>query len=132
MTTTTKIRLLKFGGGSCPACRAMERAGTLDRFASDNPDVPVHRLDVYDDRGEAAPGSIYEAANTVSDTYEVRALPTIIIETLDGRELAREEGGLNGPQLRSMLKRARENLEEVDEERAAAAAVTAWIARGGK
>lgn len=75
-----KIVLKKFGAQWCPPCRAMERAGTLDKFSAKHPDV---RVELHDDTEQGT--KRWEA---MADQYKIRNVPTIIW-FYDGEELLR-------------------------------------------
>lgn len=121
MTTTTitttitpapvKVRLLKFGSKTCPACISMDRARLLERFMTAHPEVIVIKLDVSDEEGESPEGSVYDTNNELSDIYGVTTLPTLVFETLDGGELASQEGGLPMGELEKLYRAAKERHE---------------------
>ena len=107
---TTKMRLVKFGSKTCGACIAMERAKTLEKFASEFPDVQIIKLDVSDESGESPPAvpddptSIdYKKNYAISDKYEIEALPTLVFEVEGAGEIARIEGAANLKQLRELM-----------------------------
>jgi len=102
-----KARLLKFGSKTCGACIAMDRSRVLERFASENPDVSIVKLDVSDEEGESPPAKAlgdvdYKQNYALSDEYEVESLPTLILEVEGTGELARIEGAANVKQLREL------------------------------
>lgn len=87
-----ELRLLKFAGESCSACVAMDRAQTLEKFASKHPGVRIVKLLVNDKDGESPAGTEYEKNYKISDAYGVEVLPTLILEVKNGGELVRFEG----------------------------------------
>ncbi len=102
-----RFRAIKFGSKTCGACVAMDRAKTLERLAEANPDLELVKLDIGDEEGDCPRGSTFDDAFKLSDAYEVESLPTIIFESLDGGELAREEGGLAYRQLEKLFESAK-------------------------
>lgn len=113
MTTPAKqIKLLKFGGLSCPACKAMDRAQTLERLAGEFPQIEIVKYDVNDQKGETPEGSKFAEHYKLSDEYEVEMLPTLIFEdAATGFELGRVEGAVNFSALKDA---AEEAIEEFD------------------
>jgi thiol-disulfide isomerase/thioredoxin len=108
------IKVIKFGGLSCPACLAMNKAKTLDRLAEDFPIVDVISLDVNDADGETPKGSKFDENYALSDEYEVDTLPTIIFEDAEsGDELNRVEGAVSFKDLRKVLDGAIEEREAI-------------------
>jgi thiol-disulfide isomerase/thioredoxin len=104
-----KLKLIKFGSKTCPACKSMDRTGVLERIAQER-DVEVYNIDISDEQGDSPPGSAYEKAYEMSDEYDVTALPTLIVETPDGGELVRYEGACNFKTLDGLVKEAQERL----------------------
>lgn len=98
-----KIRLLKFGSKTCGACIAMSKARTLEKFAEAYPNVQVVDLLIGDSRGDApalgdagnTDGIDYKGNYSLSDDYEVTALPTTIMEIEGVGEVVRLEGAVN-------------------------------------
>lgn len=76
-----KITLLKIGAKYCAPCKAMDRAGTLDKFAAKHPDV---RVEQHDDNeyGDSKPWA------RLADKWKVRDVPTLIW-VAGGEELLR-------------------------------------------
>lgn len=109
-TDGKKVKLIKFGGLGCPACKAMDRARVFDRLADELPALEVVKFDVNDAEGETPAGSSFAEAYDLSDEYEVEMLPTMIFEDIEtGDELNRVEGAVNFKDLR---KAADEAFEE--------------------
>lgn len=75
-----KLVLKKFGAAWCPPCRAMERAGTLDKFSAKHPDV---RVELHDDSENGT--ARWEA---LADQHHIKNVPTVIWY-YDGVELLR-------------------------------------------
>lgn len=114
-----KTIIVKFGSKTCPACNAMDKAKTLEKVAEAFPgEVEIIKLDVADEKGNNRAGTTYDTAYKLSDDYEVESLPTIILFSEGGGELAREEGGLSFTQLKKMVAAAREAPAELAEMRA--------------
>lgn len=105
------LRLVRFGSLTCPACMAMAKQGTLDKFKAAHPDVQVVSYDVSDAQGKSPDGTPFEAAYKLSDEYEVTALPTLIFEAKDVGEVFRVEGAVNARALEKALEQANETLD---------------------
>lgn len=107
---TAKFRLIKFGSKTCGACIAMSKAKTLDKFKERHPEVSVVNLDISDSEGESpalgeagnADGIDYKKNYSISDDYEVTALPTLVFEVEGGGEIFRIEGAANLKQIEEM------------------------------
>lgn len=104
-----KMRLLKFGSMTCGACKAMDKAKTLERFAEAHPEVQIVKLDVSDEEGESPPKRLGDPASIdfkrnyeISDEYEVTSLPTLVLEVEGVGEVARIEGAANLKQLNEL------------------------------
>ena len=110
-TTGKTIKLLKFGGLGCAACKAMDRAQVLERLAGLYPQIEVVKYDVNDESGETPEGSELAKNYDLSDEYEVEMLPTMIFEDAEtGDELHRIEGAQN---YKSLEQATREAIEEL-------------------
>ncbi len=119
-STAAVIRVLKFGGLSCPACLAMKRANTLERLHDYFPGTfELAEYNVNDAQGETPEGSKFAEHYALSDDYEVEALPTIIFEdAASGDELGRIEGGVGVRDLKKAAEAAIENRAGLEERRA--------------
>lgn len=105
------MRLIKFGSKVCPACLAMARAKTIERFIERHPELTLVTLDCFDENGEAPKGSAYETNNEIAEAYEIKNLPMLIFETDDGGELNSWEGGIPMHELEKAYKQAKERYE---------------------
>ena len=118
-TKTRPVRLLKFGGLTCPPCIAMERAKTLERLTEDFAQVEVVKLDVHDAEHETPDGSLFAQNYALSDEYEVTVLPTLVFEdTETGDELGRHEGAISSKDLRNLTRDVLDLWEEKADRRA--------------
>ncbi|MBM4378364.1 MAG: thioredoxin family protein [Deltaproteobacteria bacterium] len=68
--------LLKFTATWCPPCQAMEKSGLLESFVEHHPEVKLQKVDV-------------DAQPKKSDTFGIRAIPTLVFLDKDGEELSR-------------------------------------------
>jgi thioredoxin-related protein len=82
-------KLIKFESGTCAYCKSMDKTKVLEKFAAAHPDVQVIKCMIADTKGV-----MFQDAAKWADTYGVGALPTLVLETDDGRELVREEGAM--------------------------------------
>jgi len=124
-----RVRLLKFGGASCPPCIAMDKAKTLERLKDEFPELTIVKLDIYNEDGEAPEGSDYAKNDALSDSYDVEALPTLIFEreTTDGPiEFLRFEGGMSFSALKKEYEKEREKFADLSEQRDAAKSIP-WV-----
>lgn len=108
MTIDSKptVRLLKFGGESCSACIAMDKANTLEKFIAKYPEVKLLKLNVNDKDGESPAGTEYEKNYEISDAYGVDQLPTMVFELKGGGELLRFEGAASLKELEEAYEEA--------------------------
>lgn len=95
-------KLIKFESGTCAFCKSMDKAKTLEKFAAKYPDVTVIKCMIADTKG-----AIFEDGEKWANAYGISALPTLVLETDDGRELVREEGSMPLGALEKMLERAK-------------------------
>lgn len=80
-----KISLMKIGARWCGPCQALERRGTLDKFADTHPDVKVS---IHDDPREDPDEGSAGRWEAFAEKWKVKALPTLIW-THGGEELFR-------------------------------------------
>lgn len=102
MTTTAtpaparKLRLIKFGSRTCGACLAMDKAKTLTKLRDVFPELTVVELLIADSNGESPElgddGIPYQKNNEIADEYEVKALPTLVLEVEGYGEVGRIDG----------------------------------------
>lgn len=101
-----KYKLIKFEAGTCAFCKSMDKAKTLEKFAAKHPDVQVLKCMIADDKGVP-----YKDGERWANVYGVAALPTLVVETIDGRELGRVEGALPPSALEKVFRQAQERAE---------------------
>lgn len=94
-----KLRLLKFGSDHCGPCVSMKRARTLERFGEKYPEVECFEIDVDQKDGDAK-----------ATRYGVQGIPTLVFESLDGIEIAREDGGMNLLSLEKLYKSVKSRM----------------------
>ena len=98
-----KITVMKVGAKWCGPCLALAKRGTLEKFASEHPEI---RLEVHDDIEDGG-SKRWEA---FADKWNVKNLPTLIW-TAGGNELFRSEDvTLAG--IEKQYRRAMKMLEE--------------------
>lgn len=95
-------KLIKFESGTCGYCKSMDKTKVLEKFAAKNPDVQVLKCMISDDKGVP-----YLDGEKWATAYGINALPTLVVEDSNGRELAREEGALPVSALEQLMARAR-------------------------
>lgn len=105
--TTPKLRLLRFTSESCVICRSQEKLQVVERFV-DGKGISVVPVVCADNDNRSPKGSAYETAYKLSDSYNVRAFPTLVVEAkLDGGgsvEVFRAEGGVTVRELEKIYK----------------------------
>ncbi len=77
-----KLTLLKIGAAWCPGCKALDRAGTLNKFAARHPEVKVEQHD------DTQTGS--KVFEKFAAKWNVKSIPVLIF-TAGGEELVRTE-----------------------------------------
>ena len=100
-----KLTLTKFSIEGCAPCRAMKKAGTLEKLVEKHPNVTLRDLICADKKGEALPGSTFAESLAISDVYGVASWPTLVFEDERG-ELARAEGAMRFAEVEDMYDRA--------------------------
>ena len=120
-----KYRLIKFESGTCAFCKAMDKSKVLEKFADEKGDVQVLKVSIADEKGTP-----FKDGEKWANAYGIAALPTLVIETVEGRELARAEGALPLKAIRALYEQAqeRQNLGTLP----IPAAPTGAAAKGGK
>lgn len=107
IATPPKLRLLRFISDACAICRSQEKLQVVERFVEDK-QIAVVPLMCADKDGRSPKGTDYEAAYKLSDSYGIRAFPTLVLEAkLDGGssvEVFRAEGGVNVRELEKIYK----------------------------
>lgn len=58
--------------GWCPACKALHRAGTVDKFAEKHPEI---RVEQHDDSSDGSGNTSWE---NLADKWHVKGVPTVI------------------------------------------------------
>ena len=96
-------KLIKFEAGTCAFCKSMDKAKTLEKFAQKHPEVTVLKCMIADDKGIP-----YKDGERWANVYGIGALPTLVFETGDGRELVRIEGAAPPSALEKLFKQAQE------------------------
>jgi thioredoxin-related protein len=96
-------KLIKFESGTCAFCKSMDKQKTLEKFAAKHPEVTVLKCMIADDKGVP-----YKDGERWANLYGINALPTLIFETGDGRELVRIEGAAPPSALEKLFKAAQE------------------------
>ncbi len=97
-----KLTLLKIGAGWCAACSALDRRGTLDKFAEKHPDVKVEQ---HDDT-EVGGNTRWE---TFADRWKVKNIP-VLIWVARGEELFRS-GDVSAAGIEAQYRRALKAVE---------------------
>lgn len=96
-------KLIKFESGTCGFCKSMDKTKVLEKFAAKHPDVQVLKCMIADDKGVA-----YLDGSKWAQAYGIAALPTLVVEDANGRELAREEGAMPMSGIEKLFERAKE------------------------
>lgn len=96
------FKLIKFESGTCAYCKSMDKTKVLEKFAAKHPDVQVIKCMIADDKGTP-----FKDGMKWADAYGIGALPTLVLETDDGRELVREEGAMPLSAIEKLLDRAK-------------------------
>ncbi len=105
-----KLRLLKFEAKNCAVCISMNRKRVVENLASEFPELETITLCIADKHGDSPEGSDYEAAYALSDELNVVQLPTYILQTEHGVEMARHEGDGKLTEFRKLVESATEEL----------------------
>lgn len=71
-----RYTLIKFTADWCPPCKAMKKSGVLEAFVERHPEVKLQEVDV-------------DAHPRKAESYDIRAIPTLVILGHDGEELSR-------------------------------------------
>jgi thioredoxin-related protein len=95
-------KLIKFESGTCAFCKSMDKTKVLEKFAAKHPDVTVIKCMIADTKGV-----MFQDAAKWADAYGIGALPTLVFETGDGRELVREEGAMPLTAIEKLFERAK-------------------------
>jgi thiol-disulfide isomerase/thioredoxin len=124
-----KYKLIKFESGTCAYCKSMDKTKVLEKFAAKHADVTVVKCMIADDKGVP-----FNDAMKWADAYGIGALPTLVVETDDGRELVREEGAMPLSAIEKLLERAkaREAMGSLTIPAEAAAEPSAEPKKGGR
>lgn len=84
-----KIVLQKWGATWCGPCQALQRRGTLEKFADRHSDVSIEVHDDPDESGnESTPAS--RAWSKAADKAKIRGIPTLIW-MINGEEVLRSD-----------------------------------------
>ncbi len=95
-----RVNIFKFGSSWCGPCQEMAKSRVLERFVEAHSDVALHILDV--DKHEA-----------LSDSYDIKSMPTIVFVDANGDEFER----INGiPTMARLIKEYRECVKELKAE----------------
>jgi thioredoxin 1 len=81
--------VLEIGASSCQSCKAMK--ATIDRLLCNNPNLPIHVVDVNDNR---------EAI----ERFKIQIIPTQVAYNAQGEEIFRHIGTLSEDQLLELIK----------------------------
>lgn len=101
-----KVTLLKVGAKWCGPCQALDRRGTLDKFAREHPEVKVEIHDDPREDPDSGPAARWE---TFADRWKVKNLPTII--WLAGGEELFRSGDVSAAGIAAQYKRAMKATE---------------------
>lgn len=96
-------KLIKFESGTCGFCKSMDKTKVLEKFAAKHANVQVLKCVIADDKGVP-----YLDGTKWAEMYGIAALPTLVVEDANGRELAREEGAMPMTGLEKLFERAKE------------------------
>jgi thiol-disulfide isomerase/thioredoxin len=111
-----RLKLIKFGAPWCGACKDMDRKQTLQKLAAKFSDVDVRRVDLPVDEDDTENFSdIDTEAMKLAEEYEIKSLPVLVIEDMEGNELVREEGAVPFREIEKMLEKARRKLAAKEE-----------------
>ncbi len=101
-----KLKLIKFGFDGCPPCKAMDKTKVLEKFVEAHPEVELIKKDVEEDKKAMKQFAAYGGS----------AVPLIVIETEDGKELARETGGLTRKGVADLYEAALKRLAYLEDD----------------
>ena len=102
MSKEKQFRLIKFESGTCAFCKAMDKSKVLEKFADSVGDVVVVKVSIADEKGVP-----YKDGERWANGYGIAALPTLVLEDAQGRELARAEGALPLKALKALYEQAK-------------------------
>ena len=81
--------VLEIGASSCKTCINMKK--TIDALKLNNPNLPIHIIDVYDDM-------------SVFSYFKIQMIPTQVVINEKDQEVYRHIGGLSGEEMLKLVK----------------------------
>lgn len=73
----------------CPACRMLAKAGSVGKFKTEHPEVPLEVVDLSDKQDAAQ--------QKRADDAEIKAIPQLVLYDAEGKELHRTGSRLGTP-----------------------------------
>lgn len=101
----TKLKLVKLSADGCGYCKALERAGTVEKFLAAHPDVALENVHTTVEG---------DAADLRIDDYDVMGIPAFIWEDMEGNLVHKAEGSTNLAGLERQYQAATKKLESGD------------------
>lgn len=95
------ITIQRFGDATCPNCKAMKRAMTLEKWSAQHPNIKIEDYDLDN-----------PAADEKADEYGIMAIPAFVLLDGDGNVVYQTEGAMNAMGLEKMYAKALKALEE--------------------
>jgi len=84
--------VLEIGASTCKSCIDMKKL--IDKLKTENPNIPIHIIDVYEDKEAAA-------------KFQIRMIPTQVVLNAKGEEIHRHVGGLSREELLELVEMAK-------------------------
>ena len=102
------MKLIRFGAEWCPSCKALKKAGTVEKWATGKTNVVLVEALLPEDEPQTKEE---KCADKLADDHGIKGIPAIVFTDAEGEELTSIHGAITQKSLEREYRKAMAELE---------------------